>query len=62
MDMQEFEIVYRAHYKMVYQYALSLTREESVAEDLVQEAFLRYCRSIDKFRGSVRRRAGFVGL
>lgn len=62
MDMQEFEIVYRAHYKMVYQYALSLTREESVAEDLVQEAFLRYCRSIDKFRGECSETSWLCGI
>lgn len=62
MDMREFEMVYRAHYRMVYQYALSLTQKESVAEDLVQEAFLRYCRSIDKFRGECSETSWLCGI
>lgn len=51
MDQSDFEILYRAHYRMVYSYALSLTHSESTAEDLTQDAFLRYLRTAHRFRG-----------
>jgi len=52
MERDDFELLYQAHYRMVYSYALSLTRSKSDAEDLTQEAFLRYLRTAHQFRGA----------
>lgn len=51
MKTEDFETLYRAHYRMVYSYALSLTHSAPVAEDLTQEAFLRCIRGANRFRG-----------
>ena len=51
MTRQELEQLYQAHYRMVFSYALSLTRDRSVAEDITQDAFLRYFRTAHRFRG-----------
>lgn len=51
MTREQLEQLYRAHYRMVFSYALSLSRDRSVAEDLTQEAFLRYFKTARRFRG-----------
>jgi RNA polymerase sigma-70 factor (ECF subfamily) len=47
----EFEKVYRRYFRDVYQYALSLTRDEHIAEEITQETFFKALRSIDQFDG-----------
>ena len=49
--MTEFEEVYRHYFRDVYQYALSLTRDEHIAEEITQETFFKALRSIDQFDG-----------
>lgn len=40
-----------AEYEAVYRYALSLCRDESLAQDITQETFLKAMKSADKFKG-----------
>ena len=49
--MTEFEEVYRLYFQDVYKYALSLARNEHVAEEITQETFFKALRSIDQFDG-----------
>ena len=51
MSPQEFEEIYRKHFDPVYRFALSLTRDESRAEELTQETFFRALRAVDGYRG-----------
>ena len=47
----EFEEVYRLYFRDVYKYALSLTGDEHIAEELTQETFFKALRAIDRFDG-----------
>ncbi|MCI8386909.1 MAG: RNA polymerase sigma factor [Clostridiales bacterium] len=49
--MDRIEAIYREHFRGVYMYLLSLTHDESLAEELAQEAMLRAILNIDSFRG-----------
>lgn len=49
--MTEFEEVYQIYFYDVYKYALSLTRDEHLAEEITQETFFKALRSIDRFDG-----------
>ena len=49
VDAKAFEILVRLHHRRLIAYALSLTRREDVAEDLVQDAFLVAYRDLAKF-------------
>ncbi|MEO8678603.1 MAG: sigma-70 family RNA polymerase sigma factor [Vicinamibacterales bacterium] len=42
----EFEALYRQHLRAVYRFALSLTRDRDVAEDLTSEAFMALHREL----------------
>ncbi len=50
----EFQQVYDLYFKDVYKYALSLCREEHLAEEITQETFFKALKSIDSFRGECR--------
>ena len=50
-DMIAFDDVYAQYFQYVYRYILSLCRNEAVAEDITQEAFLKAFASIDGFDG-----------
>jgi RNA polymerase sigma-70 factor, ECF subfamily len=50
-DATAFEYLYRRHSKRVYAVCLRMVKDQSVAEDLTQEAFMRVFRKIDTFRG-----------
>jgi len=50
-EVTEFEKVYRLYFQDVYKYALSLTRDEHIAEEITQETFFKALRSIDQFDG-----------
>ncbi len=49
--MDGFEQIYSEYYDTVFQYVLSLCREECWSEEIVQEAFIKALKSIDSFRG-----------
>ena len=49
--MKEFEKIYSEYYDIVFQYVLSLCRDEHQAEEITQEAFFKALKSIDTFRG-----------
>ena len=49
--MKEFEKIYSEYYDTVFQYVLSLCRNEHQAEEITQEAFFKALKSIDTFRG-----------
>ena len=49
--MSEFEAVYADYFPLIYRYAWSLCRNETLAEDLAQETFLKAMRKIGSFRG-----------
>lgn len=49
--MDEIEIIYAQHFQSVYRYVLSLCRNETVAEDITSETFLKAIDTIDKFKG-----------
>ena len=49
--MTEIEEVYRLYFRDVYKYALSLTRDEHIAEEITQETFFKALKSIDRFDG-----------
>ena len=46
-----FEELFSKHYKDVYTYLYSLSRDASLSEDLAQEVFLEVVKSIASFRG-----------
>lgn len=49
--MTDFQEVYRLYFRDVYRYALSLCRNESLAEEITQESFYKALRSLDSFDG-----------
>ncbi len=49
--MSDFEAIYKEHFFNVYKYVLSLCRNESLAEEITQEAFYKALNNIDGFHG-----------
>lgn len=49
--MKDFEKIYSEYYDIVFRYVLSLCKDESLAEEITQEAFFKALKSIDSFRG-----------
>src|SRR5436189_2464855 len=50
-DRLAMKVLYGRHHVRVYRFALRLTRDESVAEDLIGEVFLDVWRQAGKFEG-----------
>lgn len=50
--MKDFEKIHSEYYDIVFQYVLSLCREEVWAEEITQEAFFKALKGIDTFRGN----------
>lgn len=50
--MPDFENIYELYFKDVYRFVLSLTQNESIAEEITQETFFKALKSIDQFNGS----------
>jgi RNA polymerase sigma-70 factor (ECF subfamily) len=46
-----FEEIYSQYFKYVYKYTLSLCRNETIAEDITQNTFLKAFKAIDSFNG-----------
>lgn len=49
--MKDFEEIYSEYYDTVFQYVLSLCRDEQWAEEITQAAFFKALKSINTFRG-----------
>lgn len=49
--MTDFESIYTQYFDSVYKYVLSLCRNETVAEDITQEAFYKAMEHLDQFDG-----------
>ena len=49
--MTDFQEVYNLYFRDVYRYALSLCRNESVAEEITQETFFKALAKLDCFDG-----------
>ena len=49
--MDEMERIYAQHFQSVYRYVLSLCRNETTAEDVTSETFLKAMEAIGKFKG-----------
>lgn len=47
----EFEAIYQAYFKSVYQYIRQLSGSEHVAEEITSDTFLKAMRSLKDFRG-----------
>ena len=52
--MTDFQEVYDLYFKDVYKYALSLSKDPYVAEEITQETFFKALKNIDSFRGQCR--------
>ncbi len=49
--MTNFDQIYKAYFKDVYKYVLSLSKNAVVAEEITQETFFKALKNIDKFDG-----------
>ncbi len=52
--MTAFEDIYREHFPGVCRYVYSLCRNETLAEEVTQESFVKAMENLDKFRGETR--------
>ena len=52
--MDDLELIFNKYYKYVKGYALSLCFDESLAEEITQEAFYKALKNADKFKGQCR--------
>ncbi len=52
MQTPDFEKIYAEYFSEVYRYILSLSQNETVAEEITQETFFKAMRHIDKFNGN----------
>lgn len=49
--MEDFEAIYIRYFNSVYKYVFSLCRNETIAEDMTQEAFYKAMEHMDDFDG-----------
>ncbi len=48
---RDFEIIYTEHFQNVYRYVFSLCRDDTLAEEITQEAFYKAMENLDRFDG-----------
>ncbi|MED4462442.1 RNA polymerase sigma factor [Metabacillus fastidiosus] len=48
----DFEEIYREYFQEVYLFIKSLSHDESIAEEITQEAFFKALKAVEKFDGS----------
>lgn len=51
-NVQNFENIYNQYFRDVYTFVLSLSRNQTIAEEVTQETFFKAIKSIDKFKGN----------
>lgn len=51
--MKDFEKIYSEYFDTVFQYTLSLCKDEAWAEELTQEAFFKALKILALFAGNV---------
>src|SRR5262249_33180183 len=61
-DEQVFREIYKQHGSALYGFARSLVQRDSVAEDIVQEAWLRAVRRLPSFDGRSSLRTWLIGF
>lgn len=49
--MNSFDEIYSLYFTQVYKYILSLCRDETIAEEVTQEAFFKALKNIGQFKG-----------
>lgn len=50
--MGDVEQIYKQYFQDVYLFALSLSRDQQIAEEITQETFARAVKNIDQFKGN----------
>ncbi|RCX15369.1 RNA polymerase sigma-70 factor (ECF subfamily) [Fontibacillus phaseoli] len=50
--MADFEQIYDQYFRDVYQFVYSLSRNETLSEEVTQETFFKALKSIDSFKGN----------
>ena len=48
-DKEKFEEIYSSYKDMMYETAVSVIKDETEAEDIVQDSFLKIAKNISKF-------------
>lgn len=51
MSGYDFEDIYKNYFSQVHRYALFLTNDEHLSEEITQETFFKALQSLDRFRG-----------
>lgn len=51
MHLDDFDQIYQNYFDSVYRYALSLSGNHQIAEELAQETFFKALRKLDQFQG-----------
>ncbi len=51
MENESFDQIYKTYFDLVYRYALSLSQNPDLAEEITQETFFKAMRSLNAFRG-----------
>lgn len=49
--MQDFDKIYSEYFSEVYKFVLTLCQNQSLAEEITQEAFFKALKNIDSFKG-----------
>lgn len=52
--MKEFEIIYDEYFKDVYQFILSLSKNSAIAEDIVQDTFIKALKNVKNLRDNTK--------
>lgn len=60
--MNEFEAVYREHFRTVEQYLRALCHDEVLAEELTEQTFFQVLRALPAFRGQCDIRSWLCGI
>ena len=60
--MQSMDKIYQEHSETVYRYLLSLTRDDSLSEELTQETFYQAVRSINRYDGKCKVSTWLCGI
>ncbi|AIQ68676.1 RNA polymerase sigma factor [Paenibacillus graminis] len=50
--MADVEQIYKQYFQDVYLFALSLSRDQQIAEEITQETFVKALKNIDQFKGN----------